>query len=156
MYYILYIIVYILYIIYYIVYISQNRWFAVKRTLPRGGRYKLSRLIQLASLSLYIWWLKFFYIFYIISYLPVYLWKQSNKVEQKDDFLELLSLMSARQMSEDADFDNTKVLNFFSLKWALDLYFSVAPQRPKCCPSWLFLLWCQCTQSSCSFGIKNV
>ena len=45
--------------------------------------------------------------------MPVYLWKQSNKVEQKDDFLELLSLMSARQMSEDADFDNTKVFEFF-------------------------------------------
>ena len=45
---------------------------------------------------------------------------------------------------------------FSSLKWALDLYFSVAPQRPKCCPSWLFLLWCHCTQSSCYFGIKNV
>ena len=38
------------------------------------------------------------------------MWRQANKVEGKDDFLELLTLMSARQMQEDADFDNAKVL----------------------------------------------
>ena len=44
------------------------------------------------------------------TYLPVYMWRQANKVEGKDDFLELLALMSARQMQEDTDFDNAKVL----------------------------------------------
>ena len=43
------------------------------------------------------------------SYLPVYLWRQANKVAGKDHFTELLKLMSLYQMQEDADFDNAKV-----------------------------------------------
>ena len=45
------------------------------------------------------------------SYLPVYMWRQLNKVNQKDDFSELLHLMSAKQMHTDADFDNNRVCN---------------------------------------------
>ena len=45
------------------------------------------------------------------SYLPVYMWRQLNKVNQKDNFSELLHLMSAKQMHTDADFDNNRVYN---------------------------------------------
>ena len=45
------------------------------------------------------------------SYLPVYMWRQLNKVNQKDDFSELLHLMSAKQMHTDADFNNNRVCN---------------------------------------------
>ena len=47
--------------------------------------------------------------FNLFSYLPVYMWRQQNKVEKKDDFVELLRLMSLKQLQEDADFDNNRV-----------------------------------------------
>ena len=37
------------------------------------------------------------------------MWRQQNKVNQKDDFAELMHLMSIKQMQVDADFDNNRV-----------------------------------------------
>ena len=48
---------------------------------------------------------------FFFCYLPVYMWRQLNKVNQKDDFSELLHLMSAKQMHTDADFNNNRVCN---------------------------------------------
>ena len=103
---------------------SSCSWFAVKRTLPRGGRFNLSRSSQNVSFVLKFWIYIFisecsvffqsvtsflFFNQFYSSYLPVYMWRQLNKVNQKDDFSELLHLMSVKQMQEDASFDNNRV-----------------------------------------------
>ena len=53
----------------------------------------------------------------LCSYLPVYLWKHSLKLQGKDEFLELLSLLSMKQRLQEADFNTSKVLILVILVW---------------------------------------
>lgn len=63
----------------------ESWWFAIKRTLPRGGKYNLS------------------------SYLPVFLWRHATKQAGKDPFQEVLLLLSIEQRSLDAKYDTDRL-----------------------------------------------
>ena len=47
----------------------------------------------------------------------MYLWKHSLKLQGKDEFLELLSLLSMKQRLQEADFNTSKVLILVILVW---------------------------------------
>ena len=47
------------------------------------------------------------------------MWRQQNN-NNLDDFDQLMVLMSAKQMQEDGDFDNTKVMVNFSLQFLIN------------------------------------
>jgi len=65
----------------------ESRWFAVKRQLPRGGRYELK------------------------SYLVLYLWKEHCRQQCKDLFSEILALIAMKQREEDTEHPMAKTKN---------------------------------------------
>ena len=124
-------------------------WFAVKRTLPRGGRYNLSRLNYKYKCT----WCSLHHSLYnSFSYLPVYMWRQLNKVNQKDDFSELLRLMSAKQMQTDADFDNNRVCDEGFLHFIQNVI-TASPCWSSDSFARVLVLWCYLFQSPHSIGL---
>jgi hypothetical protein len=87
----------------------------------------------------------------VASYLPVYLWRHKNKSEGKDDFLELLRLMSVKQRAEDAEFDPTRVGIRFYL-WILMDSFPAPPEGARSCSARLLLLWQRLRQQTKPVG----
>ena len=101
-------------------------WFAVKRTLPRGGRYKLSRFYNLNGFE------KFATV--RLLQLPTCLSVATGKQGcRKGSLHGTLKLMSLYQMQEDADFDNAKVNLFVGYFVHHDVFYvvviSAASQR---------------------------
>ena len=82
------------------------RWFLVKRTLPRSGQYDLLRYNPFKLLC----------IISPLRYLPVYLWKDKMKREEKDIFGELLRVLAKRQ-EEDQDMGVEDEVGIFCFVW---------------------------------------
>ena len=97
----------------------ESSWFAVKRQLPRGGKYDLKRFFfhlylfgwyKLANGQInpnIQWYIK---LLNLTSYLTTFLWKRSMRNQGKDEFVEFLKLLSMAQRAADRDFDTSRVI----------------------------------------------
>ena len=84
----------------------------MKRTLPRSGQYDLLRYNPFKLLC----------IISPLRYLPVYLWKDKMKREEKDIFGELLRVLAKRQ-EEDQDMGVEDEVRIFCFSLTL-IFFS--------------------------------
>ena len=86
------------------------RWFAVKRQLPRGGRYDLKRWLIGFSLP-------------SPSYLVLYLFKEHCRQMGKEVFGEILALIGMKQREEDMEHPMAKVLNIVCCLSKMKIFF---------------------------------
>ena len=66
----------------------------------------------------------FFQIILFISYLTVFLWRRNVRNQGKEEFSELLHLLSITQRAQDSDFDNSRVNIFFKFSYFSFPFFS--------------------------------